>query len=336
MKTPRSSTRRAVEDLRPLGQVTARTCTRSRSTSADFGAQADELPGALPDLRDRPRSYRDLPLRDERGRPAATATSARRAARPHARPRTSRRTTPTSSAPRSRSRRRSAARSTIASRSTRCSASRTAARAVDAAREAGRRGRVWDRAEAALAGRARQARGWRRGQRGRRRLLRAEDRLPPDATRIGRRWQLGTFQLDYQPAASGSSSNYIGADGHEHRPVMIHRAMLGSFERFIGILIEHYAGGFPLWLAPTQARGAADRRPPRRLRRAGRGRARGGRGARRGRRRAASPSGKKIAEAEGQKVPVMLVVGDREAGVGGPWPCAATARSTWARSRWPS
>ncbi|HKI86831.1 MAG TPA: threonine--tRNA ligase, partial [Thermoanaerobaculia bacterium] len=69
---------------------------------------------------------------------------------------------------------------------------------------------------------------------------------------IGRPWQLGTVQLDYQmPGRFGLS--YVGADGEEHRPVMIHRAMLGSIERFIGILIEHTAGAFAPWLAPLQA-----------------------------------------------------------------------------------
>jgi threonyl-tRNA synthetase len=68
---------------------------------------------------------------------------------------------------------------------------------------------------------------------------------------IGRSWQLGTVQLDYSmPERFGLE--YTGADNEEHRPVMIHRALLGSFERFIGILIEHYAGEFPLWLAPVQ------------------------------------------------------------------------------------
>ena len=69
---------------------------------------------------------------------------------------------------------------------------------------------------------------------------------------IGRSWQCGTFQLDFN-LPERFDLTYTGADDHEHRPVMIHRAMLGSFERFIGILIEHYAGEFPLWLAPTQA-----------------------------------------------------------------------------------
>ncbi len=69
---------------------------------------------------------------------------------------------------------------------------------------------------------------------------------------IGRSWQLGTVQLDFQ-MPERFELEYIGADGAEHRPVMIHRAMLGSIERFIGILIEHTAGAFPLWLAPVQA-----------------------------------------------------------------------------------
>jgi len=105
---------------------------------------------------------------------------------------------------------------------------------------------------------------------------------------------------------------YTGADDRDHRPVMIHRAMLGSFERFIGILIEHYAGLFPLWLAPTQAvvlpiadrhAGYADE-VANALEDAGL-RARVD--------RRTESVGKKIAEAETSQVPVMLVVGDREA-----------------------
>src|SRR6184192_4516276 len=69
---------------------------------------------------------------------------------------------------------------------------------------------------------------------------------------IGRSWQMGTIQLDYS-MPERFELEYTGADNSEHRPVMIHRALLGSFERFIGILIEHYAGEFPLWLAPVQA-----------------------------------------------------------------------------------
>ncbi len=69
---------------------------------------------------------------------------------------------------------------------------------------------------------------------------------------IGRTWQCGTLQLDYVMPERLDAS-YVGEDGGRHRPVMLHRAILGTFERFIGILIEHHAGRFPLWLAPVQA-----------------------------------------------------------------------------------
>ncbi len=68
---------------------------------------------------------------------------------------------------------------------------------------------------------------------------------------IGRKWQLGTFQVDYA-APERFDLTYVGEDGKPHRPVVLHRAIYGSFERFIAILIEHFAGAFPLWLAPVQ------------------------------------------------------------------------------------
>ncbi|MBL27644.1 MAG: threonine--tRNA ligase, partial [Rhodospirillaceae bacterium] len=68
---------------------------------------------------------------------------------------------------------------------------------------------------------------------------------------IGRDWQCGTLQVDFV-LPERLDAIYVGEDGQRHRPVMLHRAILGSFERFIGILIEHYAGRMPLWLAPTQ------------------------------------------------------------------------------------
>ncbi len=72
---------------------------------------------------------------------------------------------------------------------------------------------------------------------------------------IGREWQLGTVQLDYNlPSPDRFALEYIGADNRPHQPVMIHRAPLGSMERFVGMLIEHFAGAFPLWLAPEQVR----------------------------------------------------------------------------------
>ncbi len=69
---------------------------------------------------------------------------------------------------------------------------------------------------------------------------------------IGRRWQLSTIQVDYNLPQLFDLS-YVGADNERHRPIMIHRALFGSIERFFGILVEHYAGAFPTWLAPTQA-----------------------------------------------------------------------------------
>ncbi len=70
---------------------------------------------------------------------------------------------------------------------------------------------------------------------------------------LGRTWQCGTIQLDFQ-LPERFQLEYIGADGEKHQPVMIHRVVFGSVERFIGILIEHFAGQFPTWLAPTQVK----------------------------------------------------------------------------------
>jgi len=70
---------------------------------------------------------------------------------------------------------------------------------------------------------------------------------------LGREWQCGTIQLDFQ-MPERFDLNYIGEDGEKHRPVMLHRVIFGSIERFIGILIEHFAGAFPVWLAPVQVK----------------------------------------------------------------------------------
>ena len=70
---------------------------------------------------------------------------------------------------------------------------------------------------------------------------------------IGRTWQCGTIQLDFQ-LPQRFDIDYIGADGEKHRPIMLHRVVFGSIERFIGILIEHYAGKFPAWIAPVQVK----------------------------------------------------------------------------------
>src|SRR5207302_5071085 len=70
---------------------------------------------------------------------------------------------------------------------------------------------------------------------------------------IGRRWQLSTLQVDFQ-LPDRFDLEYIGADNERHRPRVIHRALFGSVERFMGVLIEHYAGALPTWLSPVQAR----------------------------------------------------------------------------------
>ncbi len=131
---------------------------------------------------------------------------------------------------------------------------------------------------------------------------------------IGRKWQCATIQLDYQ-LPERFDLTYIGADNAEHRPVVIHRAIFGSFERFLALLIEHYAGAWPLWLAPVQvavlpladrhleyAAGVRDRLAAAGLRAEVDVRV--------------EKIGYKIREAQLQKVPYMLVVGDREAAEG--------------------
>jgi threonyl-tRNA synthetase len=127
---------------------------------------------------------------------------------------------------------------------------------------------------------------------------------------LGRSWQLGTVQLDYSmPARFGLT--YSGADNHEHTPVMIHRAMLGSYERFIGIMLEHYAGVLPLWLAPVQAivLPVADRfnEHAAKVRDA-----LAGEGARVELDHRSESIKRKIRDAELRKVPYMLVIGERE------------------------
>src|SRR4051794_21957476 len=131
---------------------------------------------------------------------------------------------------------------------------------------------------------------------------------------IGRSWQLGTVQCDYY-MPERFELTYKGADNQEHRPVMIHRALMGSFERFIGILIEHYAGEFPLWLSPEQARllPIADRHLDYAREVAGQLREAGIRVEVDDR---TESVGKKIREGELKKVPYMLVVGDQEASEG--------------------
>ncbi len=127
---------------------------------------------------------------------------------------------------------------------------------------------------------------------------------------IGRTWQCGTIQLDFQ-LPQRFELEYNGADGEKHRPIMIHRVAFGSIERFIGILIEHFAGAFPTWLAPVQVRvlPISDKyseyaeRVTKQLTEAG---------IRAEMDRRSEKIGYKIREAQTQKIPYMLVVGQKE------------------------
>ena len=126
---------------------------------------------------------------------------------------------------------------------------------------------------------------------------------------LGRSWQMGTIQLDYQmPTRFGLT--YFGADNAEHDPVVIHRALLGSLERFTGILIEHYAGAFPFWLAPVQIRiipvGEDHREAARELKEKGLGDYRVEVDER------DETVGKRIRDAEVEKIPYVIVYGDKE------------------------
>lgn len=131
---------------------------------------------------------------------------------------------------------------------------------------------------------------------------------------IGRTWQCGTVQLDFQ-MPERFDLTYDGADGEKHRPVMIHRVVLGSIERFIGVLTEHFGGAFPLWLAPVQVKvmTITDRvddfaqKAAQQLREAG---LRVELDARN------EKIGYKIRQARNERIPYMLVIGDREAEAG--------------------
>lgn len=127
---------------------------------------------------------------------------------------------------------------------------------------------------------------------------------------IGRTWQCGTIQLDFQMPEK-FDMGYIGNDGAEHRPVMLHRTVLGSMERFMGILIEHYAGAFPYWLAPVQVKiiqvkpdfEAYAQEVEKTLNEAG---------VRTERDTRDEKLGRKIRDAQMEKIPYMLVIGARE------------------------
>jgi threonyl-tRNA synthetase len=127
---------------------------------------------------------------------------------------------------------------------------------------------------------------------------------------IGREWQLSTIQFDFN-LPERFDLTYVGEDGQEHRPYMVHRALLGSMERFFGVLIEHFGGAFPVWLAPVQAglipiadrHGAYAKDVAARLKQAG---------LRVEVDASSDRMGNKIRKAQEQKIPYMLVVGDKE------------------------
>ena len=153
---------------------------------------------------------------------------------------------------------------------------------------------------------------------------------------IGREWQLGTVQLDYN-LPKRFDLEYTGPDNRPHRPVMIHRAPFGSMERFVGILIEHFAGAFPLWLAPEQARIIPisekyvdyARKVEQALRE---------RGFRVTTDVRPEKMQAKIREAQLEKIPYMLVVGEKEQAAG-PRPSETASPATLVQSRltisWP-
>jgi threonyl-tRNA synthetase len=131
---------------------------------------------------------------------------------------------------------------------------------------------------------------------------------------LGREWQLSTIQVDFiQPARLGLS--YIGADGAEHTPVVLHRAVTGATERFLGVIIEHFAGAFPVWLAPVQAVliPIADRHLSYVAETAGKLKAAGLRVEIDDR---SERMNAKIRDAQNLKIPYMLVIGDREVASG--------------------
>ena len=304
--------RRAVQGQRPLAELPRQHVLHRHRGPAD-GPQAHELPGP------RASSSRTCAAPTASCRSASASRASSTATSPAARctascaSATSPRTTPTSSAPRSRSRTRSSAAWTSASTSTGCSASSPSWSCRT--RPAKRLGsdETWDHAEQALENALK------------RQGLEYEINAGDGAfygpkidlhmrDSLGRSWQLGTVQLDYQ-MPEHFDATYIGSDNGLHRPVMIHRALLGSFERFIGILIEHYAGEFPLWLTPAQAivltianrHEDAARTATEALRAAGLRVKLDDR---------TESVNRKIREAELAKIPYMLIVGDREAETG--------------------
>ena len=128
---------------------------------------------------------------------------------------------------------------------------------------------------------------------------------------LGRSWQCSTIQVDFNNPERFKLA-YTGEDGKSHQPIMIHRALMGSIERFFGILIEHYAGAFPLWLAPVQARVLHDHRQAHEYAASVVKQLVKSHGFRVEADIRNEKIGFKIREAEKNKIPYMLVVGEKE------------------------
>lgn len=131
---------------------------------------------------------------------------------------------------------------------------------------------------------------------------------------LGRKWQCATIQLDWN-APERFDMTYVGEDNQKHRPVVIHRAIFGTFERFIGMLIEHYAGAFPVWLAPVQARCVVVSEKQEAFAREVLAKLKA-RGIRADLDLSNDKLGAKIRRAQLEKIPYMLVVGDKEVAAG--------------------
>ena len=132
---------------------------------------------------------------------------------------------------------------------------------------------------------------------------------------IGRTWQMSTIQVDFQ-LPQRFEMEYVGADNARHRPVMIHRALFGSVERFFAVLVEHYAGAFPTWLSPVQVRVLPVRDDHVAYARRGRGRAWLRPECAPRPRTPASRSARRVRRAKLEKLPYVLVVGDDDVAAG--------------------
>ena len=253
MKTPLLYDIETLHHLGPLRELPREHVLRPVARRARVRAEADELPGAHAPLRQRGCAATASCRSASPSRRRCTATSSAGRCTGCCACSTSPRTTRTSSARRSRSRTRSSAASTSRTYLYDLFGMDRALRALDAAGEAS--------SAPTRSGTSPRARSRRRSSGASSTTTLNEGdgafygpKIDLHMTDVlGRSWQMGTIQLDSQmPKQFGLT--YMGADNAEHTPYVVHRALLGSLERFIGILIEHYGGAFPFWLAPVQVR----------------------------------------------------------------------------------